>query len=298
MKINEVMKETGLTKKAIYYYENEGLIKPQKDPENNYRNYDDEEVRTLITINILRRLDVPIKAIADMIGNSVPMKDVLKEQLILTNGKINLLFQNKMIMNDLITKDVSERDFTIHTLKAFNRELDKQMASTGLVGKELERIFPGTLGKTFSIFYSNFLNVPLDTAEKVAAWNELVRKLDDMKEIEFPEEIKKIVDELYEDVDDDKLAHWERISRRVIREVADRKTPPDRTSVLLAKEALVGYYANPENQKKIEGFYKLQSFIISNLDAFMEIDKYVGVINEDFNKFRSRMPEEFRLESL
>ena len=53
MRINEVMKETGLTKKAIYYYENEGLIKPQKDPENNYRNYTEEEVRKLIIINIL-----------------------------------------------------------------------------------------------------------------------------------------------------------------------------------------------------------------------------------------------------
>jgi len=283
MKINEVMKETGLTKKAIYYYENEGLIKPQKDPDNHYRNYTDEEVRTLIMINILRRLDVPIKAIGDMIENSVPMKDVLKEHLTLTNQKINLLYQNKMVMNDLILKDISERDFTLRTLKAFTREMDKQIAGAGQAGKELERIFPGTLGKTFSIFYSNFLNVPLDTAEKMAAWNELIGKLDEMKEVEFPEEIKNIVDELYEDVDDDKLAHWERISRRMIREAADRKTPPDQTGVPLAKEALVGYYANPENQKKIEGFYKLQSFIINNLDMFMEIDKYVGVINEDYN---------------
>jgi DNA-binding transcriptional MerR regulator len=298
MKINEVMKETGLTKKAIYYYENEGLIKPQKDPDNNYRNYSSDEVRTLIMINILRRLDVPIKAIGDMIGNSVPMKDVLVEHLTLTNQKINLLYQNKIVMNDLISKDVSGRDFSFPTLKAFNRELDKQVACAGLAGKELERIFPGTLGKTFSIFYSNFLNVPLDTAEKVAAWNELIRKLDEMKEIEFPEEIKKIVDELYEDVDDDKLAHWERISRRVIREVAERQTPPDQRSVLLAKEALAGYYTNPENKKKIEGFQKLQSFIIDNIDMFREIDEFVGIINEDYNKFRSRMPEEFRPESL
>jgi DNA-binding transcriptional MerR regulator len=288
------MKETGLTKKAIYYYENEGLIKPKKDPDNNYRNYSNDEVRTLIMINILRRLDVPIKAIGDMIGNSVPMKDVLIEHLTLTNQRINLLYQNKIVMNDLISKDVSERDFSFPTLKAFNRELDKQMACAGLAGKELERIFPGTLGKTFSIFYSNFLNVPLDTAEKAAAWNELIRKLDEMKEIEFPEEIKKIVDELYEDVDDDKLAHWERISRRVIREVAERRTLPDQTSILLAKEALAGYHADPENQKKIEGFQKLQSFIIDNIDMFREIDEYVGIINEDYNKFRSRMPEGIR----
>jgi DNA-binding transcriptional MerR regulator len=294
MKINEVMKETGLTKKAIYYYENEGLINPRKDPENNYRNYTKEEVRKLIIINILRRLDVPIKAISDIIRNSVSVKDILKEHLALTNQKINVLFQNKIIMNDLITKDIAEKDFSFNTLKEFNIELDKLAVCSGLVGKELEQIFPGTLGKVFAIFYSNFLNVPLDTDEKAAAWNELIRRVDEMKEIDFPEDLIKTIDELYGEVNDDKLAHWERISRRVINEVMERQTPPDQTSILLAKEALVGYYANPENQKKIEGYYKLQSFILSNLDMFTEIDKYVGIINEDYNKFRSRTLDPLR----
>lgn len=270
MKINEVMKETGLTKKAIYYYENEGLIKPQKDPENNYRNYSGEEVRKLIVINILRRLDVPIKAIGDIVRNSVPMKDVLKEQLISTNQKINLLYQNKIIMNDLIVKDIDEKDFSFKTLKAFNHELEELSKSSGQhVGKELERIFPGTLGKTFSIFYSHFLNVPLDTDEKLSAWNDLIRRLDEMKEIDFPEEIRGVVDDLYGDVGEEQLAHWERIS------------------ILMTKEALVGYYANPENQKKIEGYYKLQRFIINNLDMFLEIDKYVAIINEDYSRYKS-----------
>lgn len=287
MRINEVMKETGLTKKAIYYYENEGLIKPQKDPDNNYRNYTEEEVRKLIVVNILRRLDVPIKAISDIVKNSVPMKDVLKEQLVFTNQKINLLFQNKMIMNDLILKDIDERDFSFKTLKEFNHELDKLSQSSGHVGRELERIFPGTLGKTFSIFYSHFLNVPLDTNEKISAWNDLIRRLDEMKEIDFPEEIQKVVEDLYGEVSEEQLAHWERISRRVINELVERQAPPDQSSIMMAKEALVGYYANPENQKKIEGYNKLQSFIINNLDMFMEIDKYVAIINEDYHKYRS-----------
>lgn len=264
MKINEVMKETGLTKKAIYYYENEGLIKPRKDPDNNYRNYTREEVRKLIVINILRRLDVPIKAISDIIVNSVSMKDVLKEQLILTNQKINIMFQNKKIMNDLILEDIEERDFSFNTLKKFNHNLDMMSEGSGQVGRELERIFPGTLGKTFSIFYGNYLNVPLDTDRKVSAWNELIKRLDEMKEIDFPVDIEKIVDELYGNIDE---------------------MPPDQTSMLLTKEALVGYYANPENQKLIEGYYKLQSFIISNLDVFKEIGDYISIINDDYNKY-------------
>jgi DNA-binding transcriptional MerR regulator len=121
--------------------------KPQKNPDNNYRNYSEEEVRKLIIINILRRLDVPIKSIGDIIKNSVSIKEVLKDQLILTNRKINVLLQNKKIMNDLITRDMEESDFTFSTLKEFNAELDKLSDSKGQVGKELEIILSGTLGK-------------------------------------------------------------------------------------------------------------------------------------------------------
>lgn len=296
MKINEVMKETGLTKKAIYYYENEGLIKPQKNPDNNYRNYTWEEVRTLIIINILRRLDVPIKTIGDIIRKSVSMKDILKEQLILTNRKINILQQNKVIMNDIITKDIEEQDFTIETLKTFSYELDRYAESAGHVVKELELIFPGTLGKTFAIFYKNSLNVPLDTDEKVAAWNELIRTLDEMKDIDFPEDIGQIVDELYEEVDGKDPAPWERISIQITDYLAEKQAPSGQTGGQLAKEALVGYYANPENQKKIEGYYKLQSFIINNLDMFMEIDRYISIINEEYNKHRTYISDMFQSE--
>jgi|GEM_PF-1918303 Predicted transcriptional regulators len=290
MRINEAMKETGLTKKAIYYYENEGLIKPQKDPDNNYRNYTENDVRTLITINILRRFDIPIKTIGDIIRNSVPMKDILKEQLVQTNRKINSLYQNKMVMNDLIMRDISEKDFTFDTLREFNQNLDQYQVLSGYVGRELEKIFPGTLGKTFAIFYSNFLDVPLDTDEKVSAWNELIKRLDEMNEIDFPEDIKKVVDELYSDITDEKLAHWEKLSRQVVADVLGKDpSQPDPEKVTMAKEALEEYYANPENQKKIEGFYRLQSFILNNLDMFREIDHYIAMIDEKYGRYMDRI---------
>ncbi len=278
MKINEVMKETGLTKKAIYYYENEGLIKPQKDQDNNYRNYTEEEVRALIIINILRRFDVPVKAISDIIKNSVSIKDVLKEQLAVTNHKINMLFQNKKIMNELILQDVEKQDFSFNTLKKFKLETDKLSSVSGQAGSELELIFPGTLGKTFAIFYRNALNVTLDNDEKITAWNELVRRLDEMKEIEFPEDIQKIIDSLYHEMENDIPSHWDTVSMEMINELTASQMPPDKTSDLMAKEALVGYYANPSNQQKIEGFYILQSFISKNPEMFWEIEKFIKLI--------------------
>ena len=84
--------------------------------------------------------------------------------------------------------------------------------------------------------------------------------------------------------DEERLAQ---ISKRVIKEQMERLGPPNQASILMAKEALEGYYGNPENQKKIEGYYTLQSFILSNLDMFKEIDKYISIINDDYSKYRS-----------
>ena len=237
MRINEVMKETRLTKKAIYYYESEGLIRPEKDPSNNYRKYTEDDVRKLIKINILRRLAVPIKAIAEIINQSISLKDILKEQLIYTNVKINELMMNKIIINELIAKDISDNDFSNDTLVDFDYRLDEIVNGFGNLGKELERVFPGSMGKFLAIFYNNYLNAPLDTDEKINAWNELLRKLDDVKEIEFPNDIKKLVDEIYAQIYEE-----------------EKHLSEEREGVLLTRESLEGYYANSTNQNKIEEF--------------------------------------------
>ena len=43
---SEIQKETGLTRKAIEYYEDKGLIHPQKS-ENGYRDYSTEDLEIL-----------------------------------------------------------------------------------------------------------------------------------------------------------------------------------------------------------------------------------------------------------
>lgn len=277
MKINEVMKETGLTKKSIYYYENEGLISPKKDPWNNYRIYNDDDVRKLIQINILRRLDVPIKSISDIINHEIPVKEILKEQLILTNLKINNLYHNKMIMNELIVKDVHDKDFSPDTLKEYNLKLNEITTGSGDLTREIVRIFPGILGKLMAIFYSNFLDVPLDTDDKICAWKELIKKLDDMSEVEYPEDVKQIVDELYNDMERNKLDLPGDIDGCKVNFVKPQSSP-------VLKESLEEYYINPQDQKKIEGYYKLQNFILNCLSEFKEIGFYIGIINERYNK--------------
>lgn len=59
MLISEVCKLTGLTKKAVEYYEKQGLLKP-KIMENGYRKYEIEEISVLKEISLLRKLGIGI----------------------------------------------------------------------------------------------------------------------------------------------------------------------------------------------------------------------------------------------
>lgn len=61
MFINEVCHIVGLSRKSIRYYEENGLLSPKRNTENDYRIYDEEDIKKLKTIKFLRELDVPIR---------------------------------------------------------------------------------------------------------------------------------------------------------------------------------------------------------------------------------------------
>jgi len=67
--IKEVCKECSLTKKAIEYYEKQGLLSP-KVSNNGYRNYDSKDISILKEISVLRRLGLSIEAIKEVLLSS------------------------------------------------------------------------------------------------------------------------------------------------------------------------------------------------------------------------------------
>jgi len=58
MNIKITSEKTGLTKRAIKYYESQGLIISSRHYENNYREYSDEDIIKLNLIGALRVLGV------------------------------------------------------------------------------------------------------------------------------------------------------------------------------------------------------------------------------------------------
>ena len=63
MKINQVEELVGITKKNIRFYEEQGLINPERNRDNGYREYSLKDVDLLNKIKLLRSLDVPIDEI-------------------------------------------------------------------------------------------------------------------------------------------------------------------------------------------------------------------------------------------
>ena len=81
MKINEVEAAVGVTKKNIRFYEEEGLIAPSREPGNGYRSYSQADVERLRRIKLLRKLDVPLAEIREMLEGQKTLADGMTQQL-------------------------------------------------------------------------------------------------------------------------------------------------------------------------------------------------------------------------
>lgn len=81
MLINEVESIVGVSKKSIRYYEEQGLLTPKRNQENDYRVYDDDDIKQLKLIKFLRELNVPIHDIQKLKSNELSIKECMKDRI-------------------------------------------------------------------------------------------------------------------------------------------------------------------------------------------------------------------------
>lgn len=91
MKINEAESLSGVSKKNIRFYEEQGLLRPRRNAENGYREYGEEEVQILLRIRLMRKLGVSIEEIRKMLDGTHTVGDGMRRHLIsLEREKRNL----------------------------------------------------------------------------------------------------------------------------------------------------------------------------------------------------------------
>ena len=97
MKLNEVIKKTDLSKKAINYYVEQGLVTPSILA-NGYREFSEIDLHKLKKISLLRKLKLPIQDIKICLVNEIKAKEVLQEYSSkLTEQQILLDYQKQLL---------------------------------------------------------------------------------------------------------------------------------------------------------------------------------------------------------
>ena len=153
MLLNEVIKEIGMTKRAIKYYEEKGLLSVKKD-NNGYRNYTQEDVEILKKISVYRKLGIGI--------------DDIKKLLETDNTKILLsIYQQKLQEKQL-------QESQLEALKAFIDDGDPDKANEILnyetIEMAIESMLPeGEWADYLISHFKPFLNVRINTPEQKQA---------------------------------------------------------------------------------------------------------------------------------
>ena len=183
---SEIQIKTGLTRKAIEYYEDKGLINPHR-LENGYKDYTEKDLDILVKVSILRKLGVSLSEIKQcVLYNSSTLSSVLRmkeHQLEVDERRKNIL---ELIVKGEKQELIDEYIAMIETEESiYNR---------------LERVFPGYFGQLFFAAYLPFLNEPL-TKDGEEAFIKYVSYLDNLPMFELSEDEKKFIDEISSNFD-------------------------------------------------------------------------------------------------
>ena len=97
MTVNEVSKLTGVSIRALQYYDKIGLLKPTGYTQSGYRLYDDTALETLQQILLFRELEFPLKEIKEIVSSAYFDREKALEQ------QITLLTMKKEHLENLIS---------------------------------------------------------------------------------------------------------------------------------------------------------------------------------------------------
>lgn len=162
MLLNDVIKEVGMTKRAVKYYEEKGLIKVKKDS-NGYRSYTDSDVEILKKISVYRKLGIGIKEIEDILKGED--KDILTK-----------IYNQKL-------QEKSQQDQQLEALKQFieNKDVSKanEMLDYQTAQSAIESLLPGEFGEYLKNHFSPFLKVKITTDEQKQALQNLLNYCDE-----------------------------------------------------------------------------------------------------------------------
>ena len=156
MQLKEVMKETGLSARAIKYYEEQKLITVKKE-ENGYRCYTSEDVQILRHISVYRKLGISIMDIQALLkGKKEILQKILEEK----------------------QKEYALQQKQIKALKQLVEHGEIQQAETCIdyetIGQAILDGVPGFYGKYFLYHFMPYLQGKIETHQQQQAYENII----------------------------------------------------------------------------------------------------------------------------
>ena len=288
MNIKVTSEKTGLTKRAIKYYESQGLIISSRHYENNYREYSGEDIIKLNLIGALRVLDIPIIEIKKVIDCNKSMQQIMKEALNRVDKDINNLKKSRIIISNILEKNLENYNSDGENIKKLRESLELSIdGKKEFISSILRRIFPGKYGEAFILSYEPFLNIIIDNDEKEKIWIKLVELLDDFDDLSETDEASSLINK-YNKLDEDtyteefkkkridstyKIVNWneEYIDENIKRTVAEWKELLNNTK---------------ESEEYKTTTMPLMKDMTNTFGAVQnQFGKYLEILNDEFKKY-------------
>ena len=155
MRLNEVIKQVDLSKRAIKLYEEKGLLKTKRDS-NGYRNYTDKDISLLKEISSYRKMGIGLSNIKEILND----KSVLKQILIEKKKEITI-FQNEL--------EALEKFIGNNNIEELYNSVDYKT-----IADAIQNSIPGFYGYYFLNHFLPYLQIRIQTKEQQEAYNRLI----------------------------------------------------------------------------------------------------------------------------
>lgn len=159
MRLNEVIKQVDLSKRAIKFYEEKGLLKTKRDS-NGYRNYTDKDISLLKEISSYRKMGIGLSDIKKILNDKSVLKQILiekKKEITISQNELEAL--EKFIENNNIEELYDSIDYKT-------------------IADAIQNSIPGFYGYYFLNHFLPYLQIRIQTKEQQEAYNRLIEFLD------------------------------------------------------------------------------------------------------------------------
>ena len=183
MLINEIAKKCNITKKAVQYYVEQGMLIP-KILENGYKDFSEQDAEILKQIVLYRKLGLSTSEI----------KRIFHDE----NAVTHMLYQRTLeVEREKVKLGLLKRLDAGEKIEALEEEINHINSNTIII-KKLMELFPSYYGKFISLNFSRYLTGEIETEEQMRAFRQIVEFFDNVPDIDLPEDLQQYLDEYLE----------------------------------------------------------------------------------------------------